>query len=206
MTEVSCAGCGMPKSEWTRNDGQGFLREGLLFCCQGCAEYDHCTCWTERDRKRSWMAPPRVMFSKLNQLIKSCWDAEHGFRTAAEQADGELAAFLEGLAERRAGFAAELERQVEDWGGHAVDRGSFDGMIRRHWIAITAALEAQSLGRVLKECEDIVDHSIAAYHEAIHMTFPVEVEAVVRRQYDELLRTEQKIHRLEEDFVADRPG
>jgi hypothetical protein len=39
-----CANCGMPKSQWTRNDGQGVKRENVMYCCEGCAQDNRCIC------------------------------------------------------------------------------------------------------------------------------------------------------------------
>jgi hypothetical protein len=44
MKDLLCANCGMPRSEWTRNDGRGVTREGLHYCCEGCAQDNHCIC------------------------------------------------------------------------------------------------------------------------------------------------------------------
>jgi len=41
-----CPGCGMDKSKWKGNDGEGVEQEGQTFCCVGCAESgsNGCTC------------------------------------------------------------------------------------------------------------------------------------------------------------------
>ena len=44
MAEEICPACGMTKSEWKGNNGQGYTREGQIFCCAGCAEGTGCTC------------------------------------------------------------------------------------------------------------------------------------------------------------------
>jgi hypothetical protein len=44
MGEQTCAACGMARSEWKGNSGQGYTKEGQTYCCQGCAEGSGCTC------------------------------------------------------------------------------------------------------------------------------------------------------------------
>jgi len=44
MNEEKCVNCGMPKSEWRGNNGQGFVVNGQTYCCQGCAIGTGCTC------------------------------------------------------------------------------------------------------------------------------------------------------------------
>jgi hypothetical protein len=51
MKERNCPNCGMPKSQWIRNDGRGVSREGTFYCCEGCAVDNRCTCMTERNTK-----------------------------------------------------------------------------------------------------------------------------------------------------------
>jgi hypothetical protein len=40
----TCPACGMPKSAWKANNGQGYTKDGRIYCCQGCAEGTGCTC------------------------------------------------------------------------------------------------------------------------------------------------------------------
>src|SRR5215217_6782471 len=40
----TCPACGMPKSDWQANHGQGYIKDGHIYCCQGCAEGTGCTC------------------------------------------------------------------------------------------------------------------------------------------------------------------
>ena len=42
--EETCAGCGMDRSEWKGNRGQGVSKNGEIYCCQGCADGVDCTC------------------------------------------------------------------------------------------------------------------------------------------------------------------
>jgi hypothetical protein len=44
MKSIRCGYCNMLKSEWTRNDGNGVSREGIPYCCTGCAQNKRCTC------------------------------------------------------------------------------------------------------------------------------------------------------------------
>jgi hypothetical protein len=40
----TCPGCGMDRSEWKGNMGQGVPKDGETYCCQGCADGVDCTC------------------------------------------------------------------------------------------------------------------------------------------------------------------
>jgi hypothetical protein len=41
--EERCPRCDLPRSQWTDN-GQGYPRVDLLYCCRGCAEQGMCVC------------------------------------------------------------------------------------------------------------------------------------------------------------------
>jgi hypothetical protein len=43
-SEQTCAKCGMPKSQWQGNGGNGFTIGDKTYCCQGCATGTGCTC------------------------------------------------------------------------------------------------------------------------------------------------------------------
>jgi hypothetical protein len=42
--EQTCPNCGMAKSEWQGNGGNGFNMGDKTYCCQGCATGTGCTC------------------------------------------------------------------------------------------------------------------------------------------------------------------
>jgi hypothetical protein len=42
--EDICVGCGMEKSEWKGNNGEGYTRDGMDYCCTDCAEGIECGC------------------------------------------------------------------------------------------------------------------------------------------------------------------
>jgi hypothetical protein len=43
-SEDICVGCGMERSEWKGNHGQGQIKNGRIYCCRDCAEDIECTC------------------------------------------------------------------------------------------------------------------------------------------------------------------
>lgn len=46
MEQQRCPRCGMNRSEWQGNGGQGVEKGGTLYCCDGCANGTGCTCKT----------------------------------------------------------------------------------------------------------------------------------------------------------------
>lgn len=39
-----CPACGMIEEEWVANDGEGVVKEGTKYCCDGCATGRGCEC------------------------------------------------------------------------------------------------------------------------------------------------------------------
>jgi hypothetical protein len=46
---IKCPVCGMLKEEWKGNGGEGVVKNGRSFCCQGCADGSGCTCGSQPD-------------------------------------------------------------------------------------------------------------------------------------------------------------
>jgi hypothetical protein len=46
MPQPTCPNCGMQQTEWLATSGHGYLHDGQLYCCDGCATGAGCTCRT----------------------------------------------------------------------------------------------------------------------------------------------------------------
>lgn len=44
IVQQKCPGCGLADSDWQGADGRGYTKDGLRYCCSGCAEDAGCTC------------------------------------------------------------------------------------------------------------------------------------------------------------------
>src|SRR5258707_15182387 len=84
----------------------------------------------------------------LNDLIETCKDAEQGFRTAAERAgkdwDPEFRTLLNGLAQQRARFAAELQNEVLRRGGDPAKSGHVSAGVQRGGLNLNPLLPGSS--------------------------------------------------------------
>lgn len=43
-SQQTCPGCGMERSVWKGNGGQGVAKDGATYCCQECADGTGCIC------------------------------------------------------------------------------------------------------------------------------------------------------------------
>jgi len=44
MAQATCPTCGMQQTEWLGTDREGFMLNGQLHCCEGCARGTGCVC------------------------------------------------------------------------------------------------------------------------------------------------------------------
>lgn len=44
LARIVCLECGMPKKDWSGNNGEGILKDGRLYCCEGCLDESGCIC------------------------------------------------------------------------------------------------------------------------------------------------------------------
>jgi uncharacterized protein (TIGR02284 family) len=124
------------------------------------------------------------LVSTLNDLIETCRDGEHGFRTAAEALDNAplRAAFLR-LAEERQGFAATLQAEVRRLGAQPETEGSTAGALHRGWINLKSAVTGRDEHAIVAAAETGEDSAKRAYEDALAQAgLPADVRALIERQ------------------------
>jgi len=133
----------------------------------------------------------------LNDLINTSKDGEYGFDSCAEHAKS---ADLKTLFTQRAvacrQAADELQACVVQYGGKPDDSGSVSGAMHRGWVAVRGTLSGYSDQAMLDECERGEDTAKARYKEALSKALPADVQAIVQRQYDGVLRNHDQIRAL----------
>ena len=131
----------------------------------------------------------------LNDLLENCRDGEYGFRTCAEELDGnpELKQVFLDRAEgcRRAG--EELQRLVVARGGEPDSGGSATGALHRGWVHVKGSLGADSEVSMLEECERGEDAAVARYRKALKQPLPADVRSVVQAQAEGAQRNHDQI-------------
>jgi len=59
-TVEACARCGMPRDVWPDDAWGGAVRDGVIYCCKGCADGTGCTCTGSRVRRWAARAPTKA--------------------------------------------------------------------------------------------------------------------------------------------------
>jgi uncharacterized protein (TIGR02284 family) len=133
----------------------------------------------------------------LNSLVETCKDGEYGFSACAEQAKS---ANLKTLFSQRAAecrlAAQQLQALVATEGEKPDTGGTVSGALHRGWVAVRGTLSGFSEVAMLDECERGEDIAKAAYQKAIDKGLPVDVETLVTRQYEGVLRNHKQIRAL----------
>jgi uncharacterized protein (TIGR02284 family) len=141
-------------------------------------------------------------FSVLKDLIETCKDGQHGYRTAAEDAkDAELSRIFTEFAAQRSSFAAELQDRMRSLGDDSTASSSVSGSLHRGWINLKAALTSNEPHAVLAECERGEDAAVKAYRDALDENLDPVTRGVISRQYASIQVAHDRVKQLRDSVV-----
>ncbi|WP_353153800.1 PA2169 family four-helix-bundle protein [Herminiimonas fonticola] len=124
------------------------------------------------------------VISTLNNLIETCKDGEEGFKSCAEDiSDTQLKQSFLAFAADCAKADQELKALVIARGGNPESKSSMSGTLHRRWIDIKTAIMGKGDEAVLNECERGEDVAVKSYRRALEKDLPLDVKAVIERQY-----------------------
>lgn len=136
--------------------------------------------------------------STLNSLTETCKDGEEGFRSAAENVKrSDLRSLFQKYSSQRAQFAAELQAEVAKLGGSPETGGSVAGAAHRGWLNLKSAITGNDDAAIISECERGEDVAKEAYSKALAKDLPSDLQAIVRRQYNEVLQAHNQVRSLQ---------
>ena len=124
--------------------------------------------------------------NRLNNLLAKTYDAEKGYKTAAEKVDmPSVKKFLSDKVRQRATFAHELKSEIMEYGQLPDQGGTVAGEIHRGWINLKAALSSNQTEKVLEEVERGEKASLDSYNEILkdrEMILPPSTEQLLTSQ------------------------
>ncbi len=137
------------------------------------------------------------VISVLNDLIDTCEDGLHGFRTAADAVKnpGAKTLFVSRLPNIELG-ASELRAEVRRLGGDPDKRGTVGGALHRGWIDLKAAVTGKNEDAIINECERGEEHAKKVYEEALAKDLPADTRRIVERQYRGVVENLQRVRAL----------
>ena len=140
--------------------------------------------------------------SVLNDLIETCKDGQHGFRTAAEDAkDAELARVFTEFSNQRTTFIGELQDRVRSLGGDAEKSGSVTGSLHRGWIDLKSAMASNEPHAVLAECERGEDAAVRAYRQSLDENLDPVSRGIISRQYASVQAAHDRVKQLRDSLA-----
>ena len=140
----------------------------------------------------------------LNDLIEVNYDRSKGYQTAAdEMEDNEYKSKFNQYSTQSSGYKNELEGLVRQYGGEPAKSSSASGNVYRAWMETKAALTGKDKKAILSSCEFGEDAAKKTYNEAKSksLAYPPNVQSIIARQHEEILRAHDTIKRLRDSFV-----
>ena len=120
--------------------------------------------------------------STLNELIGTCKDGEHGFKTCTEDFNNpELKSTFSNRAQECAIGATELQQLVRNYGGEPETKSSMSATLHRSWMDLKSSITGKDELGVLEECERGEDIALKSYHNALEEDLPQDVRSGGRK-------------------------
>ncbi len=138
----------------------------------------------------------------LNQLLTRNYDAEAGYKDAAENVeDPQLKNFFQQAAQQRYDFGHKIKGEIKQLGGSPDKGTSVAGDLHRTWIDLKSAVASRNNIAVLNECERGEQAALKDYQEALDS--PVisgSCESIIQNQLNEIQGKVQHITELRNQF------
>ena len=141
--------------------------------------------------------------SILNDLTETSKDGQKGFETSAEEAkSAELKQVFRQYSQECAAAVSELQELVRALGGDPEKSGSTLGALHRGWVDLKAKITGHDDLAILEEVERGEDVAKSNYQKSLEKDLPIDIRAVVQRQYEGVLRHHDHIRALRDQYKA----
>lgn len=148
------------------------------------------------------MSHSNEISKKLNELLEKNYDAEKGFKNAAEDVKNErLKRFFKEKAQQRYDFGHELKSEIRNF-GETPDKGtSFKGDAHRMWMDLKTALSSDNEEAVLEEAIRGEKAAVEDYNKVIGKSeLPPSTANLLLKQRNAIERTLNEVKDLEDAF------
>ncbi len=126
------------------------------------------------------------MSNKLNELLEKNYDAEKGYKKAADKVDNsKLKEFFNEQAQKRYDFGHELKTEIRNYGESPEKGGSTKGSMHRAWMDIETAFSSNNEETILEEVQTGEKAAIEDYNDVIKdTTLPPTTQKILTNQRD----------------------
>ncbi|MEP2280514.1 PA2169 family four-helix-bundle protein [Maribacter sp.] len=127
--------------------------------------------------------------NKLNELLEKTYDAEKGFKKAAENTENmPLRSFFETKAKQRYDFGHELKSEIKTF-GQEIDKGdSMTGKAHRAWMDVKALFALDNAEAMLEEAIRGEKSAIEEYDDVLEDTSLPSTTATILRSQKEAIK------------------
>lgn len=124
------------------------------------------------------------MTKKINDLLEKNYDAEKGYKKAAEIVDNnKLKQFFEEQAQNRYDFGHTLKDEIKNIGSTPDKGGSTTGDLHRAWMDIKSTFTSQDEEAILKEVQKGEEAAVEEYTNVINdTTLPPTTKTILQQQ------------------------
>ncbi|MDT0649234.1 ferritin-like domain-containing protein [Autumnicola edwardsiae] len=139
---------------------------------------------------------------KLNELLEKNYDAEKGFKFAAENVNNrELKSFFKDKAQQRYDFGHELKSEIVNF-GESPDKGSsLAGDAHRSWMNLKTSLSSDKEEAVLEEAVRGEKAAVEDYEEILKdASIPASTGNILLKQKNAIMATLNEVKSLEKQF------
>ena len=102
--------------------------------------------------------------------------------------------------------AAELRALAHSQGRTPTETGSAVGALHRGWMILRETMAKQEDKAILEECERGEDYAKAQYEKALAKDLPIEVRAIVARQYEGVRANHDRVRALRDRYRVAPPS
>jgi len=139
------------------------------------------------------------MTNKLNELLTKNYDAEKGYKKAAEIVENpKLKQFFETEAQVRYDFGHELKSEIRNFGETPEKGTSTTGDLHRTWMDIKSTFTSNDEEAILKEVEKGEKSAVDEYNEVVNdTTLPPTTKRILTKQVSNIENTLQNVKNFE---------
>lgn len=139
------------------------------------------------------------MSNKLNELLEKNYDAEKGYKKAAENVENtQLKNYFNNQAQKRYDFGHEIKTEIKNYGETPEKGGSAKGAMHRTWMDIETAFSSNNEETILGEVQKGEEAAVEEYNEVIEdTTLPPTTQKILTNQRDTIQKAWQSAKNFE---------
>lgn len=141
----------------------------------------------------------KEVVSVLNELLERNYDAEKGYKKAAEDVDNSLLKdFFKEYSGQRYNFGHEIKEEILRIGGDPDKGSSITGDLHRTWIDVKSLVTGKDSEAVIKECLRGEKAALEDYEDALRRTDLLpSTREVVQTQHDKIQSAINRLNQIE---------